>query len=84
MWSIYLAFVHGYVASEIETKEKMEVLFKSLIISSKVRMTSEIVKKQRSLKKGTLNLVYKEELLFGKSKEPDNVRVFKTQSGNKF
>ena len=63
---------------------KMEVLFKSLIISSKVRMTSEIVKKQRSLKKGTLNLVYKEELLFGKSKEPDNVRVFKTQSGNKF
>ena len=62
----------------------MEVLFKSLIISSKLRMTSEIVKRQLSLKKGTLNLVYKEELLFEKSKEPDNVRVSKTRSGNKF
>ena len=62
----------------------MEVLFKSLIISSKLRMTSEIVKRQLSLKKGTLNLVYKEELLFEKSKEPDNVRVSKIRSGNKF
>ena len=50
--------------------------------------------RQRLLKKGILNLVYKQGLLFEKSKNPDKFRttkthkgikkVSKTQSGNKF
>ena len=57
-------------------------------------MTSEIVKKQCSLKKGTLNLAYKQGLLFEKYRQPNkfttiksckSVRiVFKTQSGSEF
>ena len=50
--------------------------------------------RQRSLKKGILNLMYKQGLLFEKSKKPDKFRaskthkgikkVSKTQRGNKF
>ena len=38
-----------------------------------------IVKKQRLLKKGILNLSYKQVLLFEKSKEPDKFRASKTR-----
>ena len=41
-------------------------------------MTQEIVKKQRSLKKGILNSAYKQELLLEKSKETEKFRGGKT------
>ena len=41
-------------------------------------MTQEILKKQRSLKKGILNSAYKQELLFEKSKETEKFRGSKT------
>ena len=40
-------------------------------------MTYNIVKKQRLLKKGILNLTYKQGLLFEKSKSPDKFRASK-------
>ena len=57
-------------------------------------MTSEIVKKQCSLKKGTLNLAYKQGLLFEKYRQSNKFttsksckslrKVFNTQSGSEF
>ena len=41
-------------------------------------MMSEIVKKQRSLKKGIFNLAYKQEFLFEKPKQPGKFRASKT------
>ena len=57
-------------------------------------MTKEIVKKQRSLNKGILNLAYKQGLLFEKSKRFDKFtasethksvgKVSKIRGGNEF
>ena len=74
-------------------EEKVTMRLKSLI-DGETQFKLRWRKKQRLLKKGILNLTYKQGLLFEKYKQPDKFtenktcknikKVFKARSGNEF
>ena len=90
MWSMYLFFVHSYVASKIEKKEKngtesndeiKEEPLKLLTdgeIEVKLGWRRNCEETTAFVKKGVLSLVYIQGLPFEKSKEPEKFRASKT------
>ena len=89
MWSMCVFFVHCYVASKIETKEKMEEKVRMRLNSSLkhwlmvwLNLSTDDVancKEKTFVKERNFDLAYKKGLSFEKSKERDKFRASKTR-----
>ena len=90
MWSMYLFFAHSYVASILETKEKIEEnvtmrlknSFSNHWLMVRLNLSPYDVKNSKEttfVKQRILNLAYKQGVLCEKSKQLDKFTASKTR-----